>query len=433
MTILLITLTIMSNESSTLIPPPFTHTLGFNRISSYYINMYLGNVVQVDNPEGLCCTKIKEEDDPTTWRDDALLTLFAVNSGTGQIVYNVNLSNLKTFGTKGSGAGQFNNPHGITCNENGDVYIADTGNRRIVHLRYFQGELRWITVVDSTLELPYDVSLDSRGNLYAVDAGDNRILVYSPDDSKIQTISTELEYPTAIAVIDRLAPFNEQALDRIVVVDRFGNRINQINRSGEIIRSVDCRSIGLDTANLSYCAFDRYGNSFVTDRINHQIHIFDHNLKYITSFGRPANALGSQPVFNSPRGIAINRKFGQLFVSEQDGGQYYLIALDGWLIGCFPERFDSLKPGTTIAFYLTQRAEITIDIINSSGDIIKTLTPPYQYGPGEALVVWDGQDNQGLIVPPGEYSIRITIRPTYSRPRYTFKKELRAKVFRIPG
>ncbi len=418
---------------TTLIPPPFSHTLGFTRISSFYLNMYLGQGFRVDEPEGLCCAKMKEEEDTTTWRDDALLTLFAVNSGTGQIVYNVKLTKPGIFGSKGTGIGQFNRPHGIACNENGEVYVADTDNNRLVRLHYTSSELRWVTVVDSNLNHPYGVALDSKGRVYVTDTDNDQIVVYNQTATKIAIYQPGLEKPTGIAVFDNTAPVNDLGLDLLIVVDRSGTRINQLNLSGAILRSIDCRRIGLDTAGFNYCAFDRYGNLYVTDRLNCTIHIFDPNLKYIISFGRGASANGDQPVFNAPRGIAIGRKFGQLFVSETDGGQYYLIALDGFLIGSFPQHFDSKKPGTTIALYLTQRAEILIDIANEQGETIRNLTPSYQQGPGEVLIVWDGRDNNFNLVPEGEYSIRVTIRPTYSRPRYTLKKELLTRVTRIPG
>ncbi|MEO0026397.1 MAG: NHL repeat-containing protein [candidate division WOR-3 bacterium] len=425
--------TLICTEPTTLVPPPFAHTMGFTRVSSFYLNMYLGSGFRVAGPEGLCCAKMKEEEDTTTWRDDALLTLFAVNSGTGQIVYNIKLIKPAVYGTTGSGIAQFNNPHGIVCNEMGDVYVADSDNRRVVRLRYTGGTLSWVTVVDSTLNLPYDVSMDSRGNIYVTDPQADCIVIYDSSNARIRTLTPGLNFPTGIAVLDASAPFNESNLDLMVVIDRKGTRISRITPGGTIISTIDCRRIGLDTAGFSYCAFDRYGTIYVTDRVNSQIHIFDPNLKYITSFGRAANTPGNQPVFNSPRGIAIGRKFGQLFISEADGGQYYLIALDGWLIGCFPESFDLKQPGTTIAIYLTQRAEIVIDITDNTGRIVRTLAPSYQQGPGEVLIVWDGRDNQGNFVAPGEYLIHVTLRPTYSRPRYTLKKELIGRVTRLPG
>lgn len=419
--------------ATTLILPPFTHTFGFTRISSFYLNMYLGKNFRVDNPQGLACAKMKEEEDTTTWRDDALLTLFAVNSNAGQIVYNVKLVRPGIYGSPGRGVEQFNHPSGIACNEDGTVYVVDTDNNRLVRLRYSDGKLHWVMVVDSTLNLPYGVALDSKGRVYVTDTGNDRIVVYNPENNRIASYAPGLNKPTALAVLDYLAPFNETGLDLFVVVDRSGTRINQLSISGAILHTIDYRRIGLDSAYFAYCAFDRHGNVYVTDMVNSQIHIFDPGLKYITSFGRSPTSSADQPVFNAPRGIAINRKFGQVFISEADGGQYYLIALDGYLIGCYPEQFKSDRPGTTIALYLTQRAEIVVEISDQEGKIVRTLTPPFQQGPGEVLIVWDGRDDKGNLIPEGEYFIKTTIRPTYSRLRYTFKKEFLSRVVRLPG
>ncbi len=395
--------------------------------------MYLGGNFRVDDPQGLAATKIREEEDTTTWRDDALLTLFAVNSGSGQIVYNVKLLKPGIFGSKGTGIGQFNRPHGIACNPDGDVYVADTDNNRLVRLRYAQGKLTWVAVVDSGLGHPYDVTVDSRGKVYLTDTDSNRIIVYQSDGAKAAVFRPGLEHPGAIAILDRNEQFNELGLDLLTVVDRSGTRINQLNLNGEIKRQIDCRRIGLDSADFAYCDFDRYGNLYVTDRLNSTVHIFDPGLNYITSFGTAPGTAGREAVFKSPRGIAIGKKFGQVFISEEDGGQYYLIALDGYLIGCFPEEFNSQRPGTTIALYLTQKAEITIEIRDATDSVVRALTPPYHQGPGEVLIVWDGRDDKGELVPTGQYVIRVTIRPTYSRPRYTFKKELTTRVVRLPG
>ena len=51
--------------------------------------------------------------------------------------------------------------------------------------------------------------------------------------------------------------------------------------------------------------------------------------------------------------------------------------------------------------------------------------------PGEALIVWDGRDNNGKLVPEGEYKVTIVARPTYSRPMRILRKELTGTVRRI--
>ena len=188
------------------------------------------------------------------------------------------------------------------------------------------------------------------------------------------------------------------------------------------------RRIGLDEAGFAYCAYDRHGNVYVTDQTNSQIHLFDPDLRYIVSFGRQGV---EGTTFDSPTGLAIWRRFGQVFISEANGGQYYWVGLDAYLIGFYPAEFDSLKPGTTIALYITEMANIQVDITAPSGTLVRSLAPPHMQHPGEALIVWDGRDNSGKLVPVGEYKVTIVARPTYSRPMRILRKELTGTVRRV--
>lgn len=413
-----------------MIVPPFEHTLGFNRIGRYFVNLYLGRGFQIADPQGICGAKMIEEDDPKTLRDDHILTMFTVNSGTGQVVYNVKLLEPKVFGAAGSGPGQFRRPHGICCNPAGDVYVADTDNNRVVRLKYEKTELRWVGVADSGLFSPRDVALDSRGRVFIADSGNNRVVVIDSDGNRQYVWNPGLEGPTGIAVIDDGATFNEFGTNSVVVVDRGRTRINRLSFSGEVLAQVDMRRIGLDEAAFAYCAFDRFGNSYVTDQLNEQIHIFDPALKYIVSYGREGTG---DARFNSPRGISIWSRFGQAFVVEREGGQYYWLGLDAWLLGFYPAEFDSLRPGTTIALYVTGLADVVVTVADSAGKAVRTLTPPHRQKPGEALIVWDGRNNTGALVPPGTYGVTIKASPTYVRqPKYRFFKELTGTVRRRP-
>jgi DNA-binding beta-propeller fold protein YncE len=408
--------------------PPFEHTLGFNRIGRFYINLYMGRDFALTDPQAICGAKMIEEDDPASSRDDHILTLFGVNSGTGQVVYNVKLLNPKVFGRAGSGVGEFSHPHGIACNARGDVYVADTDNNRLVRLRYAATELGWVGVVDSGLGHPVDVALDSRGRVYVTDTDSSRIVVYDSTGHRVAVWTEELDRPTGIAVLDAGADFNDFGYDGAVVVDRDRSRVSRYTLSGTLDRRLDCRRIGLVEAGFAYCAFDRHGNVYLTDELNSQVHMFDPMLRYIVSYGREGTTEGR---FTAPRGIAIWRRFGQVFVIEEDGGQYYWLGLDAYLVGFFPPEFDSRMPGTTIALYVTELADISISVTDSAGRVVRQLTPPHEQHPGEVLIAWDGRDNGGRLVPIGEYRILVTARPTYSRPRYILKKELVGTVRRV--
>ncbi len=420
---LLAALLLIAETPTTLLVPPFSHTLGFHRVTRFYLELYLGKDFKISNPQAMCGAKMFEEDDPSTGKDDHILTMFAVNSGSGQIVYNVKLVRPGLYGSVGSDTGQFANPHGICCNPKGDVYVADTDNDRVVRLRYSQGRLSWVSVIDSGLNRPRDVGIDSRGRLYVADCGNDRIVVYGPDGS-VEATWPGLDRPTAVAVLDAQTEYNDYKLDAVTVIDHDRQRISQFSLSGQLRRQTDARRIGRDEAAFAYCAFDRHGNLYVTDETNCEIHVFDPNLKYIVSQGGPDQ-------FNSPRGIAIWRRFGQLFVNELDGGQYYWVGLDAYFIGCYPPELTREQPGTTIALYVTEVGDVTVTISDSAGRVVRTLTPPHSQRPGEVLIVWDGRTDSGEFVAPGEYEIRAVVRPTYSRPKQLLKKELVGRVRRL--
>ena len=416
-------------DPTTLLVPPFTHTLGFNRIGRLYISLYLGRSFKLDNPQGMCGAKMVEEDNPTTSNDDHILTMFGINSGSSQIVYNVKLIEPRIYGSPGSDTGHFNHPHGICCDKHGTVYVADTDNDRVVRLKYENTKLRWVSTIDTGLKAPRDVAIDTRGRVYVADSGNNRIVVFDSLGALVTTWTADLEGPTGVAVLDPDADYNDLHVSSAVVIDRERARISQFSLDdGQQRRMVDMRRIGLDEAGFAYCAFDRHGNVYVTDQVNSQIHLFDPDLKYIVSFGRQGI---EGTTFDSPTGIAIWRRFGQVFVSEANGGQYYWVGLDAYLIGFYPPEFDSLKPGTTIALYVTEMANITVDITDPSGRLVRSLAPPHQQHPGEVLIVWDGRDNAGKLVSEGEYKITVVARPTYSRPMRILRKELTGTVRRI--
>jgi sugar lactone lactonase YvrE len=422
-------LALVGSDPTTLLVPPFTHTLGFNRIGRLYISMYLGRSFKLEDPQGMCGAKMVEEDDTTTSNDDHILTMFGVNSGSSQIVYNVKLIEPRIYGSPGSDTGHFSHPHGITCNKYGAVYVADTDNDRVVRLKYENTKLKWVSTIDSGLDAPRDVAIDSRGRVYVADSGNNRIVVFDSLGVEVATWTADLEGPTGICVLDPGADYNDFHINSAVVIDRGRSRISQFSLDdGQQRRMVDMRRIGLDEAGFAYCAYDRHGNVYVTDQMNSQIHLFDPDLRYIVSFGRQGV---EGTTFDSPTGITIWRRFGQVFVSEANGGQYYWVGLDAYLIGFYPAEFDSLKPGTTIALYITEMANIQVDITAPSGTLVRSLAPPHMQHPGEALIVWDGRDNNGKLVPEGEYKVTIVARPTYSRPMRILRKELTGTVRRV--
>ena len=64
-------------------------------------------------------------------------------------------------------------------------------------------------------------------------------------------------------------------------------------------------------------------------------------------------------------------------------------------------------PHTNILFDLAEADNVTARIFNLSGKIKRTLKPEQQLGPGNNIIVWDGKDSGGSVVPSGLYIVTL--------------------------
>jgi DNA-binding beta-propeller fold protein YncE len=407
----LLVLLLCEYKPQTLAVPPFEHTFGFYRASKYYLQLFLGPGFNYNDPQGITAVKLKELDNPKTKKDDDELTAYAVNSGNGQIIYNIGLEAVKIYGNKET----FSNPKGITANSDGLVAVADFGNRRVVKLQYQKGDLKWAGEIPLAGR-PFDVCFDSQNNLYVTDYDNSRICVYGPDNNLITSFGRtgralgEIYQPMGIEVIDAQGPHNRYQDDFIVITDDDGKRVSKFTSNGQFLGSVYDFELGLADAHFLYVAMDYYASIYVTDDVNNQIHKFDHDLRYIISEGRTGTDQGE---FAAPRGITINRRYGQVFITEKEGGQYLWIAGDVIFVGAFPPVVTPALSGTTIAIYLTQEVKVNMAIYNAMNEKVKDLLKDLKCAPGEFLVVWDGLDSKNALVPEGVYQIKIDIKPLH--------------------
>ena len=62
---------------------------------------------------------------------------------------------------------------------------------------------------------------------------------------------------------------------------------------------------------------------------------------------------------------------------------------------------------TNILFDLAETDNVTARIFNLSGKIKRTLKPEQKLGPGNNIIVWDGKDSGGSVVPSGLYIVTL--------------------------
>jgi flagellar hook assembly protein FlgD len=84
----------------------------------------------------------------------------------------------------------------------------------------------------------------------------------------------------------------------------------------------------------------------------------------------------------------------------------------------YPNPFN---PNTTVKFGILSPNHTTIEIYNTRGQIIRTLTNQH-YLPGEYTVTWDGKDNLGKACSSGVYSMQMVSGKTVSSRKLVLMK-----------
>ncbi|MGO9321317.1 MAG: SMP-30/gluconolactonase/LRE family protein [Solirubrobacteraceae bacterium] len=112
-------------------------------------------------------------------------------------------------GSPGGGAQGFNRPDAVAIAPSGNVYVADTGNNRVVELSPAGGALAaWGSkgTLDGRFRSPSGVAVDAAGDVYVVDSENDRVEVFEAGGRFLAkwglrgTAPGELSQPTAIAV-----------------------------------------------------------------------------------------------------------------------------------------------------------------------------------------------------------------------------------------
>jgi DNA-binding beta-propeller fold protein YncE len=112
-------------------------------------------------------------------------------------------------GAPGSGPGAFDHPEAVTVAPSGNVYVADTGNDRVVELSPAGSVVtEWGSAgtASGRFRSPTGIAVDAAGDVYVVDSENNRVEVFEADGRFLTkwglrgTAPGEFSQPTAVAV-----------------------------------------------------------------------------------------------------------------------------------------------------------------------------------------------------------------------------------------
>jgi sugar lactone lactonase YvrE len=190
-----------------------------------------------------------------------------------------------TLGTSGSTLNLLSGPQGFAFDASGNLYIADTGNNRVLKI----DTSGTVTIAPGPYDQPWSVAISSKdGSLYVADFGSNRIL--KVDTSNTVTVAagtgtasgTGDNGPAAAATLNRPSSIVIDAADNLYIADSENNAIRKVNGTNHTISTLAGNGTALFggdnfDANLAglykpYSVYlDGAGNLFIADRLDLRI------------------------------------------------------------------------------------------------------------------------------------------------------------------
>lgn len=257
---------------------------------------------------------------------DALGNLYVVDSQANRVVkYNQEGQVVAQVGRAGGGTGEFTEPWGIAVDAPGNVYVADTWNHRV---QKFDADLRFVTTWGSYANVPSGgaerlgsffgpraIAVDAEGNLYVTDTGNKRVQKFSPHGLPLASYGTagsgpgQLQEPVGIAI---------SASGELWVADTWNRRVQHFDKDFSYLGEFPIDGWqGQRIMNKPYLALDAQGNIVVTDPEQHRILRYTPQGQLLQRIGR----LGMDPTsFNLPAAITVD-KAGNLYISDSANGR----------------------------------------------------------------------------------------------------------------
>lgn len=227
---------------------------------------------------------------------------------------------VKAWGSQGSAPGQFNEPWGLAVGADGSVYVADTWNHRI---QKFDKDGNFISAwgafgdvgekFDSDLLQLYGpraLALDQEGNLWVADTGNERVIEYSAEGEPLDV------FGGAGAAIGQFLEPVGLAIDQagnFYIADTWNRRIQIFDADLNPLRQIDVAAWDSQSVvNKPYLAVDAEGSIYVTDPEGYRVIKYGKDGQVRAAWGVPGSDLAGMQL---PTGIALNAA-GQIYIAD---------------------------------------------------------------------------------------------------------------------
>jgi len=223
------------------------------------------------------------------------------------------------------GSQPLNRPQGLALDDQGNIYIADTGNNRVVKCDAdgtFLKEAGGFGWGEGQFNQPTDLTLDYGLNLYVADGQNKRVSRYDKNLNFISLIQPE---PTSdfrgLGMLDGIAV---NSAGEIFLSDTENDWLVKLNSflQYELIFGGFTSGLGA-LSNPGGIALDQSGKIYVADSGKRRVAVFDPFGNFLKEFG--------SDVLQQPQSLTINST-GEILVADSKKNQIFIFNSEGNLI-----------------------------------------------------------------------------------------------------
>lgn len=231
-------------------------------------------------------------------------------------------------------------PLGVTVDSESNVYVSDTGNRRV--LVFEEGKLQkrlGSTFAPDNMIAVYGSAVDDEEDLYFVaDFRTRSVNAYDLKTDKFKYRFPDFPYGPQYGN-SGFTPYDvEYYKGQLYVASNQGIYI--FDKKGKLDRFYTKYSDGTRKVDFKFpdaIALDKEGNMYVTDTVNRRIVALRNNGTTLWLSGRPDVGVRLVSFFGLPKGIDLDSQ-GRIFVSDSFHHEIVAMDKDGSLLGILGER-----------------------------------------------------------------------------------------------
>jgi streptogramin lyase len=208
------------------------------------------------------------------------------------------------FGSEGSGNGQFKHPGDVAVDSKGNLWVLDKGNDRVDEFNE-KGEYQKAFGSEGSgngqLKGPSGLAVDSKGNVWVIDTGNSRVEEFNEKGEYQKVFGSsgtgngQFSTPEGIAV---------DSHGNLWVSDTANGRVEEFNEKGEYQKTVGSKGSGAgQIGEPEGIAVGPGGNVWVADWSNNRVEEFNEKGEYVREFGSSGSGNGQ---FKNPYGIAVD-------------------------------------------------------------------------------------------------------------------------------